>query len=380
MAIAWAIAGCDIAADGRDGAAPGLGDEDLSEADPEAEWTKDEVAAAAAAGQAAWSEDICEISVNAYGQTWYEDGECDWFCALPDPACDVPALGPTPSGAHTRYPIVLVHGFMSGATQLEGVRAALSADGHAVLAAELPAIAPVSERAEALAVWVDHARYTFGTERVNLVAHSMGGLDARYLVSSLGYDDRVASVTTVATPHRGSRIADLALGLSQSESSTMQAVRDLILARIEANFDDYDKEALDAALWDLTEGAAPWFAEDNPDRAGVHYQSWAGVSSKIAKWPADTEAACGDVLAHEASWFGFGADLMSPKLAPLSMFLHPHSDGVVALPSAVWGDFRGCIPADHLEQTATDGPLWITGYDATRFFRNLAFDLAKRGY
>lgn len=36
----------------------------------------------------------------------------------------------------------------------------------------------------------------------------MGGLDARYLASQLGCSERVASVTTIATPHWGSPVAD----------------------------------------------------------------------------------------------------------------------------------------------------------------------------
>ena len=39
------------------------------------------------------------------------------------------------------------------------------------------------------------------------------GLDSRYVVSELGYADRVDSVTTISTPHRGSILADVSLGL-----------------------------------------------------------------------------------------------------------------------------------------------------------------------
>jgi triacylglycerol lipase len=44
--------------------------------------------------------------------------------------------------------------------------------------------------------------------RVHLIAHSMGGLDARYLISKLGMADRVISLATIGTPHEGSPIAD----------------------------------------------------------------------------------------------------------------------------------------------------------------------------
>lgn len=44
--------------------------------------------------------------------------------------------------------------------------------------------------------------------KVNIIAHSMGGLDARYMIARLGMADRVASLVTIGTPHRGSGMAD----------------------------------------------------------------------------------------------------------------------------------------------------------------------------
>ena len=51
-------------------------------------------------------------------------------------------------------------------------------------------------------------RERFPNEKVHVIAHSMGGLDARYMISRLGMEDRVLSLTTVGTPHRGSKYAD----------------------------------------------------------------------------------------------------------------------------------------------------------------------------
>src|SRR5204863_998767 len=47
--------------------------------------------------------------------------------------------------------------------------------------------------------------------RVIIIAHSMGGLDARYMISRLRMADRVAALITVSTPHRGSPYADWCL-------------------------------------------------------------------------------------------------------------------------------------------------------------------------
>src|SRR5207245_6473457 len=45
-------------------------------------------------------------------------------------------------------------------------------------------------------------------EPVNLIAHSMGGLDARYMITHLGMAEHVRSLTTVSTPHRGTYLVD----------------------------------------------------------------------------------------------------------------------------------------------------------------------------
>src|SRR6185369_10558770 len=47
--------------------------------------------------------------------------------------------------------------------------------------------------------------------RVVIIAHSMGGLDARYMISRMGMAERVAALITISTPHRGSPYADWCL-------------------------------------------------------------------------------------------------------------------------------------------------------------------------
>src|SRR5205085_5173568 len=73
----------------------------------------------------------------------------------------------------------------------------------------VPPTASVSVRAERLRELVDE----LPGERVNVIAHSMGGLDARYAISRLGLSERVLSLVTVGTPHFGTPLADLGAGL-----------------------------------------------------------------------------------------------------------------------------------------------------------------------
>src|SRR5439155_8289540 len=66
-------------------------------------------------------------------------------------------------------------------------------------------LASVPERAARL---VDFIR-EIGAPRVNVIAHSMGGLDGRYAIAKLGAGDKIASLVTIGTPHHGTPLADL---------------------------------------------------------------------------------------------------------------------------------------------------------------------------
>ena len=107
-----------------------------------------------------------------------------------------------------RHPLVLVHGYFGfdsiGALKIKqeyfrGVRGRLEALGHQVYLARVAPAAGVRRRAAELAEQVRR----LPCERVNIIAHSMGGVDARYAISKLGLDERVASLLTIGTPHRG---------------------------------------------------------------------------------------------------------------------------------------------------------------------------------
>ncbi len=384
--LAGMAAGCDVQDEGRPPGPVifGEGEPPLDEPEPvevESGMTKLAVAELTASGAAAWSDDICALSTNDAGENWYEDDECDWYCPHPDPACDAGPIGPDPEGTAAQYPLVLVHGFMDKGGAFIGLEPALQADGHMVERVSLPPMAPVAVRAEHLALQVDEILAKHGAQKINLIGHSMGGLDSRYLVAHLGYEDRVASITTIATPHRGSTVADTVLGFTDADAAWVDWLMDKVVDLVEGQFDDeYEKDVI-GALEDLSTYGAVDFNAETPDASEVFYQSWAGISSPIARWQDGVEARCGDVLAADPSFWGFGNDRMATMLIPLSYVVGELSDGVVSIHSATWGRMRGCIPADHLDQVKdAGGPLWITGYDSARFLRTIAFGLAKRGY
>jgi triacylglycerol lipase len=63
-------------------------------------------------------------------------------------------------------------------------------------------------RAQDLRLEVERVLAQTGRPKVHIIAHSMGGLDARHMIADLGMAAQVASLTTIGTPHLGTSLAD----------------------------------------------------------------------------------------------------------------------------------------------------------------------------
>ena len=112
----------------------------------------------------------------------------------------------------TRYPIMLVHG-VGARDSLEQcywrrIPDYLRQRGAVVEFGFQDSWATVEQNAAMLATRIAWVCREYGCEKVNLIAHSKGGLDARYAISALGMEEQVASLTTLSTPHHGSRTVD----------------------------------------------------------------------------------------------------------------------------------------------------------------------------
>src|SRR5262249_38425312 len=114
-----------------------------------------------------------------------------------------------------RSPIVLVHGLFGYdrislgrwtlAEYFHGVDRYLQAAGNHVLVPRLSPTGGIAQRATQLKAFLD--RHSPG-EPVHILAHSMGGLDSRYMITHLGMANRVLTLTTLGTPHRGTSYID----------------------------------------------------------------------------------------------------------------------------------------------------------------------------
>ncbi|MBP3401554.1 MAG: hypothetical protein J6K85_00680 [Clostridia bacterium] len=83
----------------------------------------------------------------------------------------------------------------------------LANEGNSVHIADTDGFGTIESNAEQLKSFIERVLAETGAEKVNIIAHSKGGLDSKYMITELGMEDKVASLTTLCTPHKGSIIA-----------------------------------------------------------------------------------------------------------------------------------------------------------------------------
>lgn len=115
----------------------------------------------------------------------------------------------------TKYPILMVHGVFFRDTRFFNywgrIPRELEMNGATVYYGNHQSAASVEDSAEELSARIKYVVKSTGCEKVNIIAHSKGGLDCRYAISNLDVAPYIASLTTINTPHRGCEFADVLL-------------------------------------------------------------------------------------------------------------------------------------------------------------------------
>ncbi len=319
----------------------------------------------------------------------------------------------SPTAPPTRYPVYFAHGFNSSKQAWDGITEALIEGDPRwsgwLAAKSVPPFEPVWRRAEALRR--NLAEFLTDLEarnveppagepfqRLNVVAHSMGGLDSRYLVGHEKYNhaschtsrectdrngdpvpcchadadgnaipwrERLASVTTLSTPHRGSSFADLGVSLLERRSVDWLFRK---AARYVLGLDtEEDQQHLRDTLFTLSnefarETMTPEFPPLQPERvysfacvSGAEVcdvPADADVPNDPTRLPAPNELATFFAWASEACMSGTCGSIVDPGLAlPWSVVKRNEGpgDGVVAIDSARFGIFMGVRANDHFQ-------------------------------
>jgi triacylglycerol lipase len=149
-----------------------------------------------------------------------------------------------------------------------GVALHLRQQGHRVLTPHVDPIGSVEQRGDKLASFI--LKQVPEKKRVlHIIAHSMGGLDARHAITNVpGVAERVATLVTIGTPHRGSPVADM---IAAGKGPLLHKIPSIIFQGLKSNL---------AALNDLTTAIGVEFDKKTPDANGVRYFNIAGDASR----------------------------------------------------------------------------------------------------
>jgi triacylglycerol lipase len=169
-----------------------------------------------------------------------------------------------------------------------GIPTALRELGFEVYVTRVSNLHSTEERGAQLAEAIKDILQTSGAEKVNIIGHSHGGLDARLVAGE--HPEWVASVTSVATPHQGALVADKVLdGCGPISTATTMALGAFGKIMAMLSGDDHEQDASES-LKSLSTKHMKLFnqlypqglpreycGEGEPVANGIRFYSWGGV-------------------------------------------------------------------------------------------------------
>lgn len=261
----------------------------------------------------------------------------------------------------TQYPLLLVHGI--GFRDLRyfnywgRIPRELTRYGATIYYGNQEAFGTIVSNGEDIKAKIFEIMAETGAAKVNILAHSKGGLDSRYAISQLGMDQYVASLTTFNTPHRGSKLVDFACGLLPESIYCLIA---RIYDRMFTRFGDRHPDFYTSVKQLGTKGSQE-FNEHNVDSPQVYYQSYATI------------------MKHCFS------DLLLTIPYGIIYPQEGKNDGLVCIESAKWGEFKGVI-TNRYRRGISHGDIIdlkredYRGFDVIERYVQIVSELKQRGY
>ncbi len=218
----------------------------------------------------------------------------------------------------TKYPLVLVHGV--GFRDLKYINYwgripnELLRNGATVYYGNQEAWGTVEHNAQDIKDKILNIVRETGAKKVNIIAHSKGGLDARYMISRLEMGDYVASLTMMSSPHRGCKFVDIACKIPDKIYKAIARLVDKYYRFLGDKNPDFYTASRQFATCHSEK-----FNEEVRDVDKVYYQSYATVVKNIF------------------------SDYMVSVPYILVKLTEGENDGLVAINSAKWGEFKGVL-------------------------------------
>ncbi|MBR1751984.1 MAG: triacylglycerol lipase [Ruminococcus sp.] len=262
----------------------------------------------------------------------------------------------------TRYPILFVHGVFFRDIKLLNywgrIPSALEKNGAKIFYGSQQSADSVASCAAEVKAKIDEICKKEKVDKVNIIAHSKGGLDSRYAISLLGADEKVATLTTINTPHRGCQFAEYLL--NKAPSGFKDKVANTYNSALK-KLGDHDPDFI-KAVTDLTYSACNDLNELCPDSPKVSYRSVGSksVNAKGGRFPLNLSF-------HLVKYFD------------------GENDGLVSVDSMKWGESftfltpkgkRGITHGDVIDLNREN----IDGFDVREFYVGLVSRLKEEGY
>lgn len=261
----------------------------------------------------------------------------------------------------TKYPILMVHGvFFRDSEKLNywgRIPTELEKNGATLFYGEHQSALSIEESAKELANRIRQIVHQTGCEKVNIIAHSKGGLDCRYAIANTDIAPWIASLTTINTPHRGCGFADYLLEKIPTNIQNKVAGTYNAAAR---KLGDTSPDFMEAVR-DLTANACKEKDEEITTPEGIYCQSFGSILSQAThgKFPMN---------------FSY----------PLVKYFDGANDGLVSAQSFSFGENytlltakgkRGISHADMIDLNREN----IPGFDVREFYVQLVAGLKEKG-
>lgn len=181
----------------------------------------------------------------------------------------------------TKYPILMVHGIFFRDWQMFNywgrIPRELVRNGAEIYYGDQQSANLISISAGELRDRIEEILRETGAEKLNIIAHSKGGLDSRYAISRLGMDKYVASLVTINTPHYGCNFVDDILAKAPAGLLSFVSTRyNKLFTVLGDTAPDFEK-----GLRELTHANCAELDEKLPDREGIYYLSVMSVMKNI---------------------------------------------------------------------------------------------------
>ncbi len=262
----------------------------------------------------------------------------------------------------TAYPILMVHGVFFRDTKLFNywgrIPSELETNGAKIYYGEHQSALSVEDSGKELAERIKKIASETGCGKLNIIAHSKGGLDCRYAIEHCGVAEYVASLTTINTPHRGCGFADFLLNkLPKAMQDKVADTYNSAAKRLGDTTPDFI-----AAVNDLRADNCKALDNSLPMPEGIYTRSVGSVLNKAS-----------------SGQFPLNYSYHLVK------FFDGKNDGLVSEDSFKWGDNytlvtnkgdRGISHGDMIDLNREN----IHGFDVREFYVQLVYDLKKKGF